>query len=316
MKSEERHRLHEHDLQKLTAHAGEYWDRYGNYVLVGLLAAALIAAATIFLLRRQEASATLGWGEFRAAATAEHFANVADDHPGTAVGAWARLQEAESHLFSGSRLLFSDRPAARDDLTQARNAFDEVLSNQSAPPQVRERALYGLARTLEALAGVQAEERESPAATLDEAVAAYEQLLKEFERTLYRRPAEERIAQLKRPSTQEFYAWFLTQNPRPADRQMPQDGLPPGHPPFGDLSFPGFPGMPGEDIAPPRPTGTETELPPPFSATPPTADPRERMLRDDEPIEAPRPATDPSPRLTDPAPEQPGEDGAPARPEQ
>ena len=312
MKSEERHRLQEHDLQKLTAHAGEYWHRYGNYVLIGFLALCLVIAAAIYFLNFSDAQASAGWGEFRASGTAEDFENIAEDYSGTVVGAWARLQQAERHLQSGIRLLFTDRPAARDDLTQAREAFDEVLANQSAPPQVRERALYGLARSLEALAGVQGDEGEKPAATLDEAIAAYEQLLKEFERTLYRPAAEERIADLKKQSTQQFYAWFQQQNPRPGDRRLPQDGLPGGHPPLGDL----FPGMPGDDVAPPRPPADGTELPGPFSPTPPTADPRERMLRDDAPIEAPNPGAETPPQLVDPTPEQPGEVTPPAQPEQ
>jgi hypothetical protein len=254
----------------------------------------------------------------RASGTAEDFANVADEYSGSQVGAWARLQEAESHLHSGIRLSFADRTAARDDLQEAREAYDTVLANPAAPLPVRERALYGLARTLETLAGIQTAEKDGdaskPAATLDEAVAAYEQLLKQFNQTLYANVAKERIAELKKPSTQDFYAWFRQQNPTPADRALPRDGLPPGHPPLGGgLSFPG---MPGDDIAPPRPPLTgETQLPPPVSPTPPTADPRERFLNDaDAPIEAPGPAA--PARLVDPTPESPAETSPPAQPQQ
>ena len=314
MKSEERHRLQEHDLQKLTAHAGEYWQRYGNYVLIGFLAICLAAAVTIYLVNQFGAESTAGWTELRASATAEDFANVADDFADTEVGAWARLQEAESHLHSGIRLAFADRPAARDDLTEAREAFEEALANPAAPPQVRERALFGLARTLETLAGVQAGEGEQPAATLDEAVAAYEELLEQFEQTLYAQVAQERIAELKKESTQEFYAWFRQQNPTPADRALPRDGMPPGHPPLGGL---GLPGIPGGDVAPPRPpAGEGMELPPPTTPTPPDADPRRRLMQDeaydpDGPVEAPGPGAEQPPVLVDPAPEKPADTAPP-----
>lgn len=326
MKSEERHRLQEHDLQKLTAHAGEYWQRYGNYVLIGFLAVCLAAAVTIYLVNRFGAQASAGWTELRASATAEDFANVAEDFSGTVVGAWARLQEAEAHLQSGIRLSFADRPAARDDLTEAREAFEKTLANQAAPPQVRERALYGLARTLETLAGIQTAEQDDsatkPAASLNEAIDAYEQLLKQFPETLYKDIAQERIAELKRQSTQEFYAWFRTQNPRPGDRRLPQDGLlPPGHPALGDFSLPGAP----EDAAPPRPVpGGGVELPPPTTPTPPDADPRRRLMQDqaydpDGPVEAPLPGperTEPPPVLVDPAPDAPAEEPSSAQPQQ
>ena len=98
------------------------------------------------------------------------------------------------------------------------------LREKSAPPEVVERALFGLARCQESLPAKNA----APSTINDPAIKTYERLLKEFPDTVYKQLAESRIAVLRTGTAQDFNAWFETQNPKPADRAMPKDlSIPP-----------------------------------------------------------------------------------------
>lgn len=193
-----------------------FLEKYGNQIIWSVCALLLVAAGTILWVRSSSRAASAGWARLAVATQAEDFAKVAEDYPNTAVGAWARLQEAESLLRSGIELLFVHRSAAQSDLQQAKDSFETVLRNKAAPPEVRERALFGVARCLESLA----DHNTQPA------VEAYQRLLSEFPETVYKQQAEDRITDLQTEQAKEFYAWFHQQNPKPPDRSEPQDGTP------------------------------------------------------------------------------------------
>ena len=226
MKAEERHRLQTNELSVWTARAGELWKQYGTYVLLGAIALVLLTAAVAWWNQYSQSQAAAGWDDFRAARdenTAAAYADVAERHDGTAV-AWARFWEGRIALRTGLQLVFENRKGAYRELAAARKAFEDVLSNADARNEVREQAQFRLAQTLEALAGVrESDDAEAPAATVDEAIAAYETFLNDFSDSVLKPPAEEQIAQLKKDSMRDFYAWFAQQTPSPADRRAPRD---------------------------------------------------------------------------------------------
>ena len=110
-------------------------------------------------------------------------------------------------------------------MKKARESFDKIVNDPDAPPDVKERALFGLGRCLETLSD----------RNTDEAIAVYQQLLNDYLYSAYKSAAEARIAALRTGGAQEFYAWFHDQNPKPPDRELPRDlkgpVLPPGQPP-------------------------------------------------------------------------------------
>ncbi len=67
----------------------------------------------------------------------------------------------------------------------------------------------------------------SPSKINDGAIETYQRLVTEFPISVYKDYAEARIAALKTGTAQDFYAWFEQQNPKPADREMPKDLIPP-----------------------------------------------------------------------------------------
>lgn len=245
MKSEERHRLQETELVRWGKTAQDFWEGFwknsGKTIIIGLVAVCVVAGIVLWWLSRTAATQAERWQDVMSATfdtdsarsiellalTAGKFA----DHP---AGEWAALMEAERSLSQGILYSRTDRQASVSELIQAREAYTKLA--ESKADLIQERRLFGLARCLETLAGVDVSEAESGESVegVDEAVAAYEQFLERHPESIFASFAEGRITALKTGRAQEFYAWYREQNPNPDDLARPNDGLPEGHPPIGD----------------------------------------------------------------------------------
>ncbi len=210
MKSEHRHELAENDLSKLIA---RILDEHLNKILWGIIAAGFLSALAIYWTKSRSNTQTNAWTQLAAAQSAEDLEAVADAYPRSAAAYWARLRAADQHLRQGIAQSTRDRPTSDAELELAREGFDSLIQYTGLPAEVREQALNGLAIALESLSG----------SDTSEAIAAYEQLLKEFPNSRYAGYAADRIDALKTGRVQEFYAWFRSQNPTPEDRPLPQD---------------------------------------------------------------------------------------------
>lgn len=250
MKSEHRHELAENDLGKILNRWLQKIEPHSNKILLAALALTVVIVAVVYGMKSASVGKSAGFTELAKASTAAEFQNVADDFPDSLVGTWARLRSAEEFLDEGIRLSITNRSGSDDSLNNAREAFDKVLKSKSVPPEVREKALYGMGVCLESLSD----------GDTTAAVDVYETLLREFPETRFKYLAEGRIAALKTSRAQQFYAWFRQQNPKPEDRPKPRD-------------FPSdlFGLTPPEPPQPPATTDDASGLPPP----PPSA---ERVL--------------------------------------
>jgi hypothetical protein len=302
MKAEERHRLHENELHRLTEHARErtrpFFDQYGTTLLMALAGLLVVIAAVVWYYKSYNANRGAGWGELAAAlrkpnASAEDFANVVVNNPDTKAARWAKLLEAENYLSSGIESLYVDKDGAARDLGDARKAFEEVLNGKGAPPELTARALYGLARTLEATSD----------GDLKPAIEQYTRITEEYPDTAYAKVAKERVEALKSPDASAFYAWFSKQKPtpqdplrRPQDRGpgtnpfAPQTGATGAAPPAGGPALGGSTETPSAPAEAPKPAGAaaggtaespansgqtgsnETPAPPAGSTTPPAGE--------------------------------------------
>jgi len=217
MKSEHRHELAQNDLELLIGKLRERYaylvETHGNRILLWASAALLLIAAVIYSVRTSSSTNADGWSALAGARSPEDLAGIAEAYAGTSVGQWARLSVAEQYLQSGIRLMFSDRAASQADLDEAKAAFEELLNVNDISPAIRERALYGMARTLESTSN----------GDLKPAIDAYNTLLADFPETPYKPAVEEQLERLEKKSSQEFYAWFAEQKPEPADRETPED---------------------------------------------------------------------------------------------
>jgi hypothetical protein len=327
MKSEHRHELAQNDLSKVIARWSERFDQHANTILSVAVVLALLAAGVIYWTRTSQFQRSNGWTQLTACQTPEDFANVADSFAGTEIADWARLRAADGYLREGIRLSVSDRPASEERLEQARTAY-ETLTQPGKAPEIREQALNGLAVTLET--GCDGDPQP--------AVSAYERLIQEFPESRFKLWASDRIDALKTGRTQEFYAWFHAQNPKPADMPLPKDGAPAAGsstdalPDLGNLKLGGegakvgdlplFGPGPGSPLAlPPLTTpsdstageapaspGTGAEARPETGAGQPSQEPgrpaSEAPPQEQETPAASAPGTEPSPDPA-PAPQQP-----------
>jgi hypothetical protein len=201
MKSEHRHELQTNDLGKFAEKVAIYIDRHGNRLMIGICVAALVMSGSIFWWRTNNSNKTQAGAELSAAISngkPEVLHSVWEDHKGTVAGMWAKVHEGEAWLSQGVQASFRNLEKATEDLKKARAAFQVVVDEHSAPPDVRERALFGLGRAAESLSS----------GSEGEAIKAYEMLVKEFPKSEFKADAQSRIEILSSGRGQEFYAWF------------------------------------------------------------------------------------------------------------
>lgn len=230
MDSQHRHELQQNDLRKLTTKAVPFVEKYGWQIIGALVAVAVIFAVSAYWFSESTASTAESWAQFdrvlhQPNADAGDFAELAEKHPGSAAAAWARLKEADDLLKSGLREAFTNRDVSQSELKSGLEAYQKLADGgKGVTPEIRERALFGLARCQEAMSD----------GKVDDAVATYQRLLKDFPQTIFQSIANERIKALESPQAKDFYAWFQQQKPQPKDPHQFPFKKPAGNPDGGD----------------------------------------------------------------------------------
>lgn len=212
MKSEHRHELAENDLAKLITRGLKKIEPYQNQILGAMVVITVLVVAVVIMTRSSSTGRSEGFAELLNCKTADDYLNVAETYEGKPAGHWARLRAGEEFLHEGIRLSISDRAQAVDRLEEAEESYDKLLQDSSVSGELRVKALYGMAMTLESLGN-----------DTERAIQAYEALLNAPGGSRYRPIAEDRIEELKTGRGQAFYAWFVAQNPSPQDRPLPRD---------------------------------------------------------------------------------------------
>jgi hypothetical protein len=214
MKSQHRHDLQTNELgkvaDKVATSFGGFFELHGNRIMIGFCVVSLAAAGLIYKYKLDQAHEAAAWRDLSKASRAEDYAGVWERNPGTIAARWARVHEGESRLEEGVQLLFTNLESGMNELKLAREALQRVIDEQATPPEIRERAVFSLARCLESMSN----------GTESDAVKTYQMLLREFPESIYKKSAENRIAALNTGSGQEFYSWFATYpRPKPAERR-------------------------------------------------------------------------------------------------
>lgn len=260
----------------------DFYDRNVSLIQWGIIGVAFLGACGIYWYRTTAASEAAAWSSLSQAGSPEAYAEVASVHAGTQAAQWAKLREANSYLQTGLEGGFTDREKATTDLKKALVVFEELL-NGKPPRDVREATLFGYARTLEMTAD----------GDLTKVIAAYETLIAEFPKSVYLKDANDRVRQLKSGDSQQFYAWYSKQNPKPAPPAEPKDSI-------GGASKPGaqdgsidpltlkLPGMENDPVRLP----TLTNLPGTDKSEDTPAD--EKPVTTEQPAEGDKPATEPA----------------------
>lgn len=216
MKSEQRHELLENDLTKYAEKSIGWLKSYGNLIMVLVCIVSIAASILIYWQRVESSRKQHAWGEIAVARNVVDFQSIISDPvlSKTAVAPWAMIQAAEHQLQDGIKLMFTERERGKRELEASRESFDAILQvNPPVEAQIRERALYGLAKSQESLSD----------GKLAPAIKSYEKLLSEFPDSLFKKSAEARIKELNRKDAGEFYAWFAKQKPTTSTTKLPAD---------------------------------------------------------------------------------------------
>ena len=205
--------LQKTELGRMVQSTGSVLEKNATAIVVVVCTVLVVAAGGIWWIRQSTESSSAAWALLESAESVDDFGSISEKFSGEVPGQWAKLRESEAHQKSGTDVMFTDRELALADFKRAREGFEKLVDVAGVDPIIRERALWGLARSLEATSD----------GDTGKASEAYQRLVTDFPETIYKPFAEERIASLKTGGTKEFYAWFAKQNPKPADIR-PKDG--------------------------------------------------------------------------------------------
>ncbi|HTQ38893.1 MAG TPA: tetratricopeptide repeat protein [Pirellulales bacterium] len=208
MKAQHRHELQTNQLAVWLEHSGQRLKPYARAIVGVLVAAAIVLAVYTYLgsvERRANVAASdqfvSGLDALEGGMTAE-LQRTIDDYRGTQPATLAQLVKAEILLDNGANALYANKPAGRENIFNASDAFAAV-DRETHDPMLRAWALYGLGRAHESMGD------------LDRARDDFQQLLKEYPDSSLAEAARTHVDRLNQPSVKEFYDWFAKQEPRP-----------------------------------------------------------------------------------------------------
>jgi tetratricopeptide (TPR) repeat protein len=230
MKTERRHELARNVLADWLGERIEALKPYSAAVSATTIAVLVVVFATVLWYQKRAAGTAQAWTSYFTALDEQNqnpdtarndLVKLSEDHPQTSAGLWSRLTLADMQLAKGLEGLFQDRAAARKALEEAIDDYRAVLDNAPSDSLLAERASFGLAEAYESKDD------------LENARKQYRELLARWPNGAFSALAQQRLADLERKSTKEFYDWFAKQSPKPKPSIGP--GIP-GEKPGFDLN--------------------------------------------------------------------------------
>lgn len=305
MKSERRHDLQNNELATTLGAGIDKVQPFVQYIVGGVVIAAVLAVGWGVYTNFARKSAAAAWTEYYFTLNtgdAESFKAIANDHPGSAAALWAEQTAGDEYLADGIDALYRDRGQGVELLKRAITCY-EAVNSKAQQPELRTRALLGLAQAHESLGEI------------DKAKTLYQQVIAAGLQPAITTMATNRLAFLNSQLGKDFYTWFGKLKPSPAlPPKMPGDlNVPPTSPNLkfdtpldtSGLELPKVePAAPASSpvAAPQGADGKAIELPKVETAAPAAATPTESPA----PTPPDAPAVDaPAPPATAPAPAAP-----------
>ena len=252
MKSEERHKLQQNELADWLGRCYTVIKPYVNAILAVVLLVVVVGCLTFWWRQQSKSEVSTGWDQLFAALEADHIAEidkVAEQNPNSEIGHWATVISGDLHLANGCQELFTNKATGSQDLQKALDEYTKVRK-ETRNPLLRERAIFGLARTYEALSGTRRSQGE-----LDKAIQNYQELVHNWKDGAYYSLAKDRLEDLDTPAGKKFYDQFAQFDPQPKfsppvtapsfDSKSLQEH-PPSPPPGLKIKFPDVGQKPGK----------------------------------------------------------------------
>ncbi len=151
MDSDERHELQENDLAEFFKNFGEFWNKYGTWIVGVIAAVAIVFAAYNLITRRAETARQNAWLDLYGSVTYESYQLVADEHSGNpAVVAAANLRGADLLLAQANEPARSEDDLEtsgvlnRDEALDTAEQMYQAAYDAAPDPVYRLNALEGL----------------------------------------------------------------------------------------------------------------------------------------------------------------------------
>jgi predicted negative regulator of RcsB-dependent stress response len=241
MKTERRHELATNALADWLGEKIETLKPYSAAVSASAVAVLVVTFAFVFWYQKREAGTAKAWESYFAALDEQdpekarsRLVQVSEDYAQSPAGLWSRISLADAQLAKGVEALFQDRAAARKALEEAIDDYRGVLDAAPADSLLSERATFGLAEAYESKDD------------LDNARQKYRELLDRWPEGAFSAMANQRLADLDRKATREFYDWFAKQSPKV--KPPPGPGIPGERPAFDLDKLPDDIFQPGVDL--------------------------------------------------------------------
>lgn len=231
MKTERRHELQTNTLADWLGDKVIAAQTYSRAIWASIVAIVVIVVAVVFFAKRNEHTRAAVWQQYFNATnmgSPDQLSDLADQHGNTLAGHWARVSLGDTELSQGMNQLFEDRTAAQSAIERAIDSYEKARE-QTRDAELLERATLGLARGYETLG------------KLPQARGLYQELLAKWPSSIYATEARQRLADIDRQGTKEFYDWLAKQNTKPPLSNEP--GVPGLKPKFDTSSLPSEPGI-------------------------------------------------------------------------
>ncbi len=212
MKNKDLHDLKKNEIERLVESAKPFLEEHFQKLVAGAVLCLLLVIGVVYFKYKEPANAQ-EWIKFYTAANSDPgtatqtFANIAEESRNTIVGQWAQLREADGTLKTGLKLLFTDREQSKENLKRAGDAYSSLIASGSTPNDIKERALFGLASIAEATCD----------GNTEKPIKQYKALMEQYPDSMYFNLAKDRVENLEKDESKEFYAWFSQLNPKQKD---------------------------------------------------------------------------------------------------
>lgn len=206
MKSERRHELQHNALADTIGDWTVKLKPFARMIAGAVVLLFVLGIAVAWVTGQSERKVAEGWDEYYDAvnsADRTRLTEIAEKFAGTSVAPWARIVAADIALNEGTGQLFSNKTQGRELLRQAVDNYQTVFA-EGFDETLKQRALFGLGRAHESLAGLE---------DLEKARSDYKKLAEGWPAGVYSAAAKGRLADLERSSTKQFYDWFAKYEP-------------------------------------------------------------------------------------------------------
>jgi hypothetical protein len=230
MKSERRHELQHNELAQWLIKSIEAVKPYQNLILVLVVAGVVGLGSYRWWSWNTSTQSARAWDEVNTGLAAaisggglDNLMRVAETFHDTSAGRTAAVLSADLYLDGGCNQLFVSKAPAQQDLSKAMALYEPEIK-PDLPPELVQRATFGLARAKESKGDL-------PAAEED-----YREIVRKWPNGAYSKSAQQRLDDLARPETKRMYDDFAHFDPKPAFSKEP--GLPGDLPNFDEKSLP------------------------------------------------------------------------------